>query len=428
MVIPCISSQERELRYKPHLDITLSPSAVISMVTVYPGDEIYSLFGHSSFRVYDPENRIDWMYNYGTFDFDDPAFVPKFVSGKLEYYLDINSYQSAFKFYKNVEKRKIVEQMLDLDPKEKQKLFDFLQDNGEMEDRFYKYDFIWDNCSTRIADALDKALPGLADYSAYKSTGESFRTMIRQYLASRPFTDFGIQLALGSGADAVPQGNEVFFLPLPMMEAFSSAVIGSKGGVPLVYEELVPGESDRVYTKRGDYPLIIFTSLLVLYAVLLLLLYRRRSSVVPEGGARGPHLTGTAHTVRATHIVRPARIAIRIIESSVFLLTGIAGIIISYLWFFSDHTITAANFNLLWCTPLNLILLFTWPEKDNPPAGRKAVLLMQIVSLALFALCAISLLCALLRAQAFLPAFLPLILIIMTAEWRRALGWIKVKK
>ena len=77
LITPHLSSQEKALRYKPHLDITLSPSAVVSMVTVYPGDEIYSLFGHSSFRVYDPENRIDWMYNYGTFDFDDPHFVPQ---------------------------------------------------------------------------------------------------------------------------------------------------------------------------------------------------------------------------------------------------------------------------------------------------------------------------------------------------------------
>ena len=194
-----------------------------------------------------------------------PILFPKFVSGRLEYYLDINSYQSAFKFYKFVEKRKIVEQILNLDPGERQKLFDFLQNNGEMENRFYKYDFIWDNCSTRIADALDKSLPGFADYSAYKSSGESFRTMIRHYLASRPFTDFGIQLALGSGADAIPEGNEVFFLPIPMMEAFSAAIVSktyssvpSRSGGPLVLEELVPGDSERTYSKRGDYPLFIF--------------------------------------------------------------------------------------------------------------------------------------------------------------------------
>ncbi len=413
LITPHLSSQEKSLRYKPHLDITLSPSAVVSMVTVYPGDEIYSLFGHSSFRVYDPENRIDWMYNYGTFDFDDPHFVPKFVSGRLEYYLDINSYQSAFKFYKFVEKRKIVEQVLNLDPGERQKLFDFLQNNGEMENRFYKYDFIWDNCSTRIADALDKSLPGFADYSAYKSSGESFRTMIRHYLVSRPFTDFGIQLALGSGADAIPEGNEVFFLPIPMMEAFSAAVVSKiysplpgegKGGEPLVIEELVPGDSERTYSKRGDYPLLIFSSLLVLYGVLLFALNRKKGCGIPAGCAKA------------------ARIGIRIIESFVFLLAGTAGIIISYLWFFSDHTITAANYNLLWCTPFNLILLFTWPGKGNPVSGRKAWRLAESLSLILFALCVVYLLASLFRAQAFLPAFLPLILILLLAEGRRASG------
>lgn len=417
LISPHLSSQEKPLRYKPGLDITLSPSAVVSMVTVYPGDEIYSLFGHSSFRVYDPENRIDWMYNYGTFDFDDPHFVPKFVSGRLEYYLDINSYQSAFKFYKYVEKRKIVEQILNLDPGEKQKLFDFLQNNGEMENRFYKYDFIWDNCSTRIADALDKSLPGIADYSGYKSSGESFRTMIRHYLVSRPFTDFGIQLALGSGADAVPEGNEVFFLPLPMMEAFSKAVVSKtysplpgdgKGGEPLVVEELVPGDSERTYSRKGDYPLIIFTFFLALYGVLLFALNRKKDSVpaIPAG------------------FTKAAYIITRIIESSVFILTGTAGIIISYLWFFSDHTITAANYNLLWCNPFNLLLLFIRLGEGKTVNWSKARRMAAGVSIILSALCVIYLLLSLFHVQAFLPAFLPLVLIILAAEWLRASNFI----
>lgn len=319
------------MRYKSGLDIALSESAVISMVTVYPGDEVYSLFGHSSFRVYDPENRIDWMYNYGTFDFSDPLFVPKFVAGRLDYYLDINSFQRSLKFYAGYEKRKVVEQVLSLDRVQRQALFDFLQDNGEPENRFYRYDFIWDNCSTRIELALEKTFPGGIDYSAYKPSGESFRQMIRQYLNGYPFFDFGIQLVLGRKADRNPMGKEVFFLPVPMMEAFSTAVF-NEGGTPLVSEENVLAQSGRVYVEKGDYPLAVFLSVLAVYAAAAAVLLRRQG--------RG----------------KAAAALILLCEGFVLLSSGAAGVVISYLWFFSDHTITVSNINILWCSPLNLAL------------------------------------------------------------------------
>jgi hypothetical protein len=408
LVFP-LSGQEKELRYKSGLKINLSESAVISMVTVFPGDEIYSLFGHSSFRVLDRENMIDWMYNYGTFDFSDPYFVPRFIAGKLDYYVDVNSFRRSLRFYADYEKRRVFEQILFLDSMQRQKLFDFLQNNAEPDSRFYKYDFIRDNCSTRIAGALDRAIPGIADYSACKSTGESFRTMIRAYLSDRPFTDFGIQLALGRGADRIPDGNEVFFLPLPMMEAFSEARLAGSGEKLVVSEsELAP--SGRVYNRKGDYPLYLFMILLAFYAASNFILYRKG---LPLQTARE---TGTDKGLTAEQG------AVFICESSVLLLTGIAGIIIAYLWFFSDHTITASNLNLLWCNPLNLYVLYAKlaaGKKRSASASCSPVPQSAAGYAAAFntALCALYLSAAgIFRAQAVLPSFLPAIAILIAAQ------------
>jgi len=417
-----LSGQEKEVRYRSGIKINLSDSAVISMVTVFPGDEIYSLFGHSSFRVLDRENRIDWMYNYGTFDFSDPYFVPKFIAGKLDYYVDVNSFQRSLKFYADYEKRRVFEQILSLDGTQRQMLFDFLQNNAEPENRFYKYDFIRDNCSTRIADALDRAIPGIADYSAYKSTGESFRTMIRSYLSDRPFTDFGIQLALGRGADSVPDGNEVFFLPLPMMEAFSAARLAGSGE-RLVKSESELASSGRNSTGKGDYPLYLLLALLAVYAVSKFILYRKSLLIRTAPESRTDKtLTAEKPGIAAA----AAQGAVLICESSVLFLTGIAGIIIAYLWFFSDHTITAMNLNLLWCSPLNLYVLYAKiaAGKKRTTASFPAALPQRASGSAgafNMALCALYLIAAgVFRAQAVLPAFMPAVAILAAAQWRCA--------
>lgn len=425
-----------EMRYRSGLDIILSDSAVISMVTVYPGDEIYSLFGHSSFRVLDPEKGIDWMYNYGTFDFSDPLFVPKFTSGRLDYYLDINSFQRSLRFYANVEKRRVFEQVLSLDRQERQTLFDFLQENGEPENMFYRYDFIWDNCSTRIALALDMAFPGQTDYSAYSPSGETFRQMIRRYLRPRPFTDFGIQLVLGFMADRKPQGKEVFFLPVPMMDSFSAARFGPDGRqLVLVERELAP--SGRSYEKKSDYPLYIFTFILAVYAAALAAAWKQTQDGKPAVMLKKGRLRGSRE--EDGKLLSAALFTSSACEVVVLAFTGIAGIVIFYLWFLSDHDIASSNLNILWCSPLNLFLAFLALRGEGKVRGRGKGQdsgfcnggLTRMIWITGAAMCALYLLLAAAGAQQALPSFVPAVLIVMSAALRRAgvmrLWHVKVK-
>ncbi len=417
ITIFAIPAQDKELRYRAGLKITLSQSSIISMITVYPGDQIYSLFGHSAFRVFDPENGIDWMYNYGTFDFTDNFFILKFVQGKLDYYLDIGSFQRAFRFYSITESRKIFEQVLDFDLEERQALFDFLQKNGEPENRVYRYDFIWDNCSTRIADAIDKTFPGFVDYSAYRGSGESFRKMIMPYVGGHPFINFGIQLVFGKLADQIPKGHELFFLPVYMKQAFSAAVIkkGDNETASLVLKESMIASPDRAFHKKTDYPFFIFLSVLIIYFISIILqyeiiFYKKRKQ---SGG------------INSAVLLKPARFVSALCEGFVLLFTGIMGLLITYLWFFSDHTIASLNFNYLWCTPLNLILFAGIFLKIK--SSFKKYLFVFLNNLAMI-MCVAYLACIASGAQYAMAAFFPVILLLITAEIKKYITILSLKK
>ncbi|MCL2792736.1 MAG: DUF4105 domain-containing protein [Spirochaetaceae bacterium] len=380
-------------------EITLSRSSVVSMITIYPGDRIYSVFGHSAFRVYDPVNDIDWMYNYGTFNFSDDHFVLKFIEGRLDYYLSIGSFERALRFYYLVERRKVFEQVLDFDLKQRQALFEFLEENGRPENRVYRYDFIWDNCATRITDAIDRVFPGLVDYSAYKAPEKSFRKMLIPYLGENPFTNFGIQLVLGRVTDRIPIGHEIFFLPLYMKEAFSEAVMKTDGSgtTPLVIRESVLADPGRIFNKKPDYPLFIFLSILIIYFASLVFQYRKN---------RGN---------KNFAISKISGIVSTLCEGFIFLFTGIIGLLITYLWFFSHHSVTGSNFNYLWCTPLSLIL-FVGIFLKKKTSVRKMFLFASNLSLIM---CAAYLICIAAGAQYALPSFFPIVIFLTIAALRK---------
>lgn len=164
----------------------LSDSARISLITVDPGAETYSMFGHSALRVFDPANRLDRCYNYGTFDFDQPNFLLKFCRGKLLYFLDIESYR-GFEYGNLSDRRAMHEQWLNLQPARKQRLFELLTVNARAENRSYKYDFFYDNCATRIRDIVQESyLYEFAYDSSQLSLGTTMRQLLRPYLQPIP--------------------------------------------------------------------------------------------------------------------------------------------------------------------------------------------------------------------------------------------------
>ena len=161
--------------------ITLSKEATISVLTCSPGDEMYSLFGHTGIRVTDPAQGLDIVFNYGTFDFDTQGFYLKFARGLLPYQLSISRFR-YFKAAYEEERRSIYSQTLRLDSVQKQRLMNLLEENYRPENRSYLYNFLYDNCSTRVRDIIEKSLGGEVEWRT-REKDKSFWNLLDEYMA-----------------------------------------------------------------------------------------------------------------------------------------------------------------------------------------------------------------------------------------------------
>lgn len=305
---------------------SLSEQSEITMVTILPGDPVYTMFGHSALRVHDPVQDVDRLYNYGTFDFDDPFFIPKFAYGHLRYFLSVASYPGAVQVYKQ-QGRPVIEQHLNLTAEQRNALYHFLQTNAQPENRYYQYDFFFDNCSTRIRDAMELALGDAVTFADQPDPDRSFRHLLDPYAADRPLLDLGFDLGLGTPADRSPSPREAMFLPEQLLDAFNHATINRDGtSQPLVTQ------TDTTFWISGytstpssfDWP----TTLAWLFLGLTL------------GWTAWQATTG-----------RPPGEA----GDALFLaVVGLIGVAVFFLWFISEHMVTQNNWNLLWAWPTHL--------------------------------------------------------------------------
>jgi hypothetical protein len=190
----------------------LSGQSGISILTVDPGKELYSVFGHTAIRVKDEALNFDRIYNFGTFDSSSPFFYIEFLRGDLKYFLSISDYNT---FFRNtvLEKRRIVEQVLDLTYPEKAQLYNVLEKQYQSEARFYRYDFFYDNCATRVRDVVFNSLPSIIKYDTAQFCCKTFRQLLKPYIARNYWIDLGINLALGMGADKMARSSDFMFLP-----------------------------------------------------------------------------------------------------------------------------------------------------------------------------------------------------------------------
>lgn len=311
--------------------ITLSGTARISLMTVAPGAELYSTFGHSALRVFDPERGLDKIYNYGTFDFDQPHFYLNFVRGRLFYSLATESFRS-FEYGNRLEQRQMKEQVLALRLDQKQRLFDLLEENATPANRDYLYDFFYDNCATRIRDILQKATADSLQWEPNQlPEGTTLRDLLGFYLTEHPWTQFGINLVLGKPTDRLADTYSSMFLPDYLHDAVSGARF--LNGQSLLFAENV----------GPDYPRIEATS--------------------SNAWWRHPFLmTGILLVMGIAGRLRPG--FGRFFEPVFWFILGLAGTVMATLWFLTDHQATKWNFNLLWALPTHL-LFFTQAARSK---------------------------------------------------------------
>ena len=313
----------------------LSPLSQVSVLTCGTGDQLYSSFGHSSFRIQDPTQGIDVVYNYGTFDFDTPNFYLKFASGKLLYSLSRERFENFLYTYQ-LENRWVKEQILDLSVAHKNDLFKFLENNYKPENRDYKYDFIYENCSTKIPEVLEKVLgESLTFQSDHLDNESSFRQLVQDYLSWNTWASFGIDLAFGAVMDRKANPQEYMFLPDFVLSQLSNSALDGK---PLVQRErtildLNNGHAGSIFTTS---PLFWF---------LLFFIF----------------------TLTITYIDFRNQTRSRWLDFCLFILSGSTGLFIIFLWFFTDHTATANNLNIAWAFPVNLYVAFLLSRRGELP-------------------------------------------------------------
>ncbi|MGZ3998080.1 MAG: Lnb N-terminal periplasmic domain-containing protein [Flavisolibacter sp.] len=206
-----------------------SCSLRISLLTCAPGEELYSTFGHTALRVRDEARGADFVFNYGTFEFA-PDFYVKFIRGKLLYSLAVEDF-NEFMYEYRMESRTVQEQVLQLSCEEKQKLFTALQNNAKDENRYYKYDFLFDNCTTRAGNivAANTDTPVIFN-NILAGKHPSFRDLIHSYLdaGNEYWSKLGIDMLLGAKLDRKVTNREAMFLPEYLLKGFDSASIGGR--------------------------------------------------------------------------------------------------------------------------------------------------------------------------------------------------------
>lgn len=351
----------------------------VSLLTCAPGAELYASFGHTAIRVQDAATGTDKVYNYGTFEFS-PSFYMEFVRGKLLYYLSVEPLDD-FLWQYQLDSRSVIEQDLNLTCTERQQLLAALERNALPQNRYYLYDFITDNCTTRAGDmVVAEADSAVVFGDVLQSWSPTYRDLIHTYLDSghQYWSKLGIDLLLGARVDQKAGNRGAMFLPDYLMLGFDKA---ATGGRPLVSQKRIllamPSAlpADTVFT-----PLFFFTLALLVFGWF---------------------------TWRYQH--HPG--ALRVADFVFFTLLGLIGMVILFMWWGTDHRWTPDNFNLLWALPTHLVGAFLLLRKAAP--ARKYFSVVLVLNLLLLA-------AWFFLQQEMNAAFLPILFLSALRSWHQS--------
>ncbi len=311
----------------------LSEESSISILTCAPGDELYSIFGHTALRVKDPSKEIDYIFNYGTFNFNTPNFYLKFIRGQLNYMLSVSTFEHFMYEYKS-SRRNVWEQELELTMREKNVLFQSLLINAQPENKYYHYHFFFDNCATRVRDKAVEFIDTGVDFGGLTLPESfSFRDAISYYLKEKPWTKLGLDLILGQPTDDILNDISIQFLPDYLMWQFEKAIIKSNNS-PLVKETIIIAEFEATKASRNVPPVFYLS----IFSIALLIL---------------------------SFIEYKYAISFKWIDLLIFITTTLMGLLICFLWFFTSHTVTGPNWHILWINPFHLMLIFSLFKKTS---------------------------------------------------------------
>ena len=373
------------LAYTAAAQPRLSEEACISLMTSEPYDEeVFTIYGHAAIRVRDPKLKIDYVFNYGIFDFSKPNFVYRFTKGETDYQLGVSRFQDYAVEYQ-MRGSDITEQVLNLSQADKERIWEALLVNYRPENRVYRYNFFFDNCATRPASIIEEQVDGTIDYH-YPYTSRTFRELINHCSRNHPWLTFGCDLVLGSPTDRLATPHEMMFLPYYLKEAFSRATItDSEGNTrPLVNEtnRIEAVEADEPERSVWDFftPSVCAWLFFGIILISLWLEWRKRTYFL-------------------------------LTDCLLFFLAGTGGVVLFFLSFISEHPSIWPNWSIIWLHPLHLVALILFCVKKL----NKAAYYYHFINFAMLTL--------MLLVWHFIPqhlnnAFLPLV----ASLWVRS-GW-----
>jgi hypothetical protein len=300
----------------------------ISLLTCSPGQEIYSIFGHSALRLRDSNRNLDIIFNYGTFDFEDPNFLAKFGRGNLLYFVSVEEINDFINQYRE-DKRNITEQELNLSCFEKEKFSDFLKNNTKEENKYYLYNFLYDNCSSRLKDiAAKNSLSPLKFQNILPVPNTTFRDLIHEYMdkGRQPWAKLGLDMLLGNRLDVVIKNEEAMFLPEYLMKAFDTGKIGDRNLI--TGKNLILSSESPVKESGLPTPLVLFSILFIIMAIISFLKNK------------------WAHWL------------LNGFDFLLFLTAGLTGLLLLALWVARTDVVCRNNFNMAWALPTHLIMVF----------------------------------------------------------------------
>ncbi len=351
---------------------TLSKNALISVLTCGEGNELYSTFGHNAFRVWDPVYKTDYVYNYGIFDFNAPYFYLNFVKGRLLFKVDKQDFP-RFLYEYQYDKRWVKEQVLNLTYSQKQQLHSFLENNIKPENRDYLYDYLYDNCATKIIEVLQSALgKSILFNENHLKKKYTFRELLDQKLTTNSWASFGIDLALASKIDKKAAPLEHTFIPDYVISQLNNSTIDNR--------QLVLNEKTilKGYTKVQS---INFMGTPLFWLCLLL-----------------------AVVIFITYMDLKNKMWSKWLDTFLFFTSGTIGLILLLMWFATDHTASANNFNLLWAFPLNILVFFFLTIKKKLPLQIHNYCFLLLILLTIIPII------QLIGIQKFHPALIPVLL------------------
>ena len=323
----------------------------VYLMTMGPGKAVWERFGHNAIWIHDRARGTDQAYNYGLFDLRQENFLVRFLQGRMWYWMQGFPSESYVQLYRRAN-RSVWVQELEMSPEAKRDLQNFLEWNELPENRFYHYDYYRDNCSTRVRDALDRALGGrIKDYAGTLATGKTYRFHTQRLTANDPFVYTGLMVGLGQPVDREISAWDEMFLPLALRDHMRHVTVRGADGswVPAVRSEQTLFEStERPPPQAPPFWLPAYIALGVVVAAATVALARAGTS--SPASRRGFTALSAGWT----------------------LLAGIFGLVLAGLWAFTDHAAAYQNENLLQLNPLQLAL-FPLLVRSTPTSIRRRV-------------------------------------------------------